>query len=229
MTPVAAPAVASVAGTGVPPGTALASRLPAPRVAFRSILLGKDTQAPEASAETPMPSTSLLFCAPRVEDATARSLPQARCPDSASATSPRQGQRLLDEDDPLDPLRRRRAPVDPTESLACPVPLAQCESVAVSPAAGSAAASARAASTLEDLIPTLVRRIAWSGDRQRGTVRIELGAGELAGGMLLVHADDGRERVHLDVPPGVDTRQWQQRICDRLATRGLVTDSVEVT
>lgn len=228
MTPVAAPAVASVAGTGVPAGAALPSRMPAPRVAFRSVLLGKDTSAPDASTETAMHSTPLLVRAPFVEDATTRSLLHARHPDSATATLPQQGQRL-DEDRPLPPLRRHRAPVDPTESLACPVPLARCESVAVSTAAGSAAVCARAASTLEDLIPTLVRRIAWSGDRQRGTVRIELGAGELAGAMLLVHAEDGRVRVHLDVPPGVDPRQWQRRICDRLATRGLVTDSVDVT
>jgi hypothetical protein len=73
-----------------------------------------------------------------------------------------------------------------------------------------------------------VRRIAWSGDRHRGTVRLELGAGELAGGTLLVHAEDGRVRVHLDVPPGVDTRQWEQRIRDRLAARGVATDIVEV-
>jgi hypothetical protein len=83
--------------------------------------------------------------------------------------------------------------------------------------------------SLEELIPVLVRRIAWTGDRHRGSVRLELGAGELAGATLLVHADGGRVRVHIDAPPGADTLAWQHRISQRLASRGVLADSVEVT
>jgi hypothetical protein len=86
-----------------------------------------------------------------------------------------------------------------------------------------------AAASLEELIPALVRRIAWAGDRHRGSVRLELGAGELAGAMLLVHADSGRVQVQMSAPPGTDTVAWRQRISERIAARGIAIESVEVT
>jgi hypothetical protein len=86
---------------------------------------------------------------------------------------------------------------------------------------------ARVRSSLEDILPALVRRVAWSGDGRRGTVRLELGAGELAGGTLLVQVDEGRVRVRLTAPPGVDVGAWRGRITDRLEARGLTVDSVE--
>jgi len=92
---------------------------------------------------------------------------------------------------------------------------------------GAEQAAARVRSSLEDLLPSLVRRVAWSGDGRRGTVRLELGAGEMAGATLLVHVDDGRVRVHLSGPPGVDLGGWRERIADRLAARGLEVDEVE--
>jgi hypothetical protein len=94
--------------------------------------------------------------------------------------------------------------------------------------AGPVQVETRIRSSLEDLLPELVRRVAWSGDGRRGTVRLELGAGELAGATLLVHADDGRVRLQLSVPPGVSARGWGERIAERLGARGLVVDGVEV-
>jgi hypothetical protein len=96
------------------------------------------------------------------------------------------------------------------------------------PLAGEVAPSARAAASLDDLLPSLVRRIAWSGDRRRGTLWLEIGAGELSGATLLVEAEGGRVRVRLEVPPGVNGCEWQRRIAGRLAARGVATDSVEV-
>lgn len=93
--------------------------------------------------------------------------------------------------------------------------------------ASPAQVEARVQSSLEDLLPALVRRVAWTGDGRRGTVRLELGAGELAGGTLLVQVEDGRVRVRLSAPPGVDVSAWRARIADRLEARGLVVDSVE--
>jgi hypothetical protein len=95
-------------------------------------------------------------------------------------------------------------------------------------APGPAQVEARVRSSLEDLLPALVRRVAWSGDGRRGTVRLELGAGELAGATLLVHVDDGRVRLQLSVPPGVSSGGWSERIAERLAARGLVVEGVEV-
>ena len=75
-------------------------------------------------------------------------------------------------------------------------------------------------------LPALVRRVAWSGDRRKGTIRLELGAGALAGATLLVEAEEGRVRVHLSAPPGVDLTAWRARIGARLAARLLVVESV---
>ena len=87
-----------------------------------------------------------------------------------------------------------------------------------------------AASSLEDLLPAFVRRVAWSGDGRRGTMRLELGAGELAGATLLVHADAGRVRVELSLPPGGgDASGWRERIQQRLAKSNIPADAVEVT
>lgn len=135
------------------------------------------------------------------------------------------------EDDALDPFARHHA------SLASPDTLFSPQSAGVAPVPAVTAAStppadvpaARGAVSLEDLLPALVRRAAYSGDGRRGTVRLELGAGRLAGSTLLVHADGGRVRVQLDVPPGLDASGWQQRIEERLGARGIPTDSVEVT
>ncbi|MGO9838488.1 MAG: hypothetical protein ACLP1X_30270 [Polyangiaceae bacterium] len=81
---------------------------------------------------------------------------------------------------------------------------------------------------MEELWPTLVRRAAWSGDARRGTVRLELGAGALAGAVVMVHADNGRVRVELTAPPGVDLDAWRARISARLAARGFDVEAVDV-
>jgi len=73
-----------------------------------------------------------------------------------------------------------------------------------------------------------MRKVAWSGNSRRGSVRLELGAGALAGATLIVHANDGRVHVQLSAPPGVDLEDWRDRIAQRLAARGLSVDDVRV-
>ena len=103
------------------------------------------------------------------------------------------------EGDPrLDPMERRHAQLAPP--FAAPVQVA--------PAVESPPpAVARAVASLESLLPALVKKIAWSGDARRGTVRMELGAGALEGGVVLIHADHGEVSVRLravgaDAPSG---------------------------
>jgi hypothetical protein len=79
-------------------------------------------------------------------------------------------------------------------------------------------------SPLEEILPALVRRIAWSGDARRGAVRIELGAGALAGATLLVASDGGRVQVTLSARSDVELEPWRERIAARLANRGLDAD-----
>jgi hypothetical protein len=122
-------------------------------------------------------------------------------------------------DDPADPHVRHAAQLGPPPGLAH-VEIAS--SAAPPPPAGGPARA-----SLEDLLPALVRRVAWSGDGRRGTVRLELGSGALAGAELVVHADDGHVRVQLRAPAGVDLGPLRERIAARLAARGVALDEVE--
>ena len=122
-------------------------------------------------------------------------------------------------EDPTDPHVRHAAQLGPPPGLAGGEIVSQAASPP--PAGGPARAS------LEDLLPALVRRVAWSGDGRRGTVRLELGSGALAGAELVVHADDGHVRVHLRAPAGVDLGPLRERIAARLAARGVALDEVE--
>ncbi len=125
-----------------------------------------------------------------------------------------------EEDEALDPLYQSLSP-----SAVWAPPLAGAMAV---PSAPAAAVERQARTSLEELLPALVRKIAWSGDARRGTVRLELGAGALSGATLVVHADEGRVRVQLNAPEGVDPAAWRARIEERLAARGLDVESVEV-
>jgi hypothetical protein len=122
-------------------------------------------------------------------------------------------------EDPADPHVRQAAQLGPPPGLAGGEIVSQA--TAPPPAGGPARAS------LEDLLPALVRRVAWSGDGRRGTVRLELGSGMLAGAELVVQADEGRVRVQLRAPAGVDLGPLRERIAARLAARGLALDEVE--
>ncbi len=78
-------------------------------------------------------------------------------------------------------------------------------------------------SSVERLFGALVKRIAWSvtPDRTSGTVRLEIGAGELEGTVVLITSDPQGLSVVLDGPPGIDLEAWKHRLCQRLASIGL--------
>ena len=194
----------AIVGGPFPIGSRLTSGAgwPTARVSFRSLLQRHPAD----------PRGSLLGRAPE-QPVTAGTRPR---------TTPRST-----IDDALDPAHRRRPAVAPPEGCGILSP-ALAGSLPTSPAAPAAPPSAVAAS-LEELLPAMVRRIAWAGDRHRGSVRLELSAGELAGTTLTVHSDAGIVRVNMVTPPGVDTALWQRRISRRLAARGIPTESVEVT
>lgn len=121
--------------------------------------------------------------------------------------------------DPTDPMvRSLHGSVWPLEGAA---PLA-----ASAPAEAPVSAASRV--SLEHVLPRLVRRIAWSGDSQSGTARLEFGEGALAGATLTIHSDRGSVRVALEVPPGVDAEEWKARIGQRLDARGIHVAELEV-
>jgi hypothetical protein len=135
----------------------------------------------------------------------------------------------IGHDDMLSAIHRQRAIWGgaASTSSACSPELAMAQPSA--PLAQAAAPEVvRAQLSLEELLPGLVRRVQWSGDGRKGTMRMEL-AGAMAGSTLLVSAEAGRVRVQLDVPPGVNASDWQARITQRLADRNIPSDGVEVT
>lgn len=117
----------------------------------------------------------------------------------------------------------------PRRNMGSPADLAAWISSTTWPVATTPEVAVRAAGSLEVLLPALVRRVAWSNDGKRGTARLEIGSGDLTGATLLVHTDAGRVRVRLEVPPGVDTRSWRERIVQRLASCDMPIDDVEVS
>ncbi|MEI9951352.1 MAG: hypothetical protein WDO74_20840 [Pseudomonadota bacterium] len=98
-------------------------------------------------------------------------------------------------------------------------------SVQFNPAACDPAASALPAALplredLQNLLTGLARRAAWGGDRRKGSARIELSEGSLAGATLVVHAEQRSVSVELELPPGMAARGWQERLAERLEARG---------
>jgi hypothetical protein len=122
--------------------------------------------------------------------------------------------------DPLDPAARHAAQMAP---LFTPT-----EAAPGGPPSPAPPVETQAHASLELMLPELVRNIAWAGDGKRGSMRLELGAGALAGGVLVVHADEGRVRVELNAPAGTDVVAWKTRLHERLAQRGVDVDEVVV-
>ncbi len=73
---------------------------------------------------------------------------------------------------------------------------------------------------LQNLLNGLARRAAWGGDRRKGTARIELSEGALAGATLVVHTEQRSVTVELELPVGAGTQGWEARLTERLEARG---------
>lgn len=129
-------------------------------------------------------------------------------------TAGRRG-RSTDESEWLDPSARQLAQLAPPGTLGNPVDVTSTQS-----------GEPVRARSLEELLPALVRRIAWAGDRHRGTVRLELGAGAYAGTTVLVHADGGRVRVEIGGSEGPELDRLRARLDARLRGHGLDVESV---
>jgi len=113
----------------------------------------------------------------------------------------------------------REGPLDP---LFCQLAVNQGlgSYVQPNPAVDTAPAALPLREDLQNLLAGLARRTAWGGDRRKGSARIELGEGALAGATLVVHTEQRSVSVELELPPGLAGLGWQQRIADRLEARG---------
>jgi hypothetical protein len=105
----------------------------------------------------------------------------------------------------------------------------------ISPTSGEGASAAAttslvAAAPVRNLEPELtlaaerwLRRLSWAGDGRRGTARLELGAGALAGAELIVTAEGAHISLDLRLPLDVDGG-LADRIRGRLEARGYSAD-----
>jgi len=92
--------------------------------------------------------------------------------------------------------------------------------VELPPSATSAPTALPLHEDLQNLLTGLARRVAWGGDRRKGSARIELAEGALAGATLVVHAEEREVKVELELPAGAGSGGWPARIAERLEARG---------
>lgn len=118
--------------------------------------------------------------------------------------------------DPLDPSVRSTAQLAP--------PFVPAQAAEAAPPAQGGEVGARARVSLEELLPLVVRRIAWGGDKTKGAMQVELGAGAYAGTTVTVHAEGRRVRVELDGAGDLDA--LRRRIESRLRGAGVDVESV---
>lgn len=226
------PASSATAAASARPSTASARRSGPAEVSFAEALTpapdaGKAPMATAPIAE--LPGDSLVT--PENGSPFANPFPPAVSPVTHPAgSSPMTPGGQDPAPDPFEPLphRSREDPLDPAArhvaQLGPPFQPPPTSTPTMPPAPSETSTRA----SLESMLPDLVRKIAWAGDGKKGSMRLELGAGALAGGTLVVHADGGRVRVELNAPPGIDVDAWRRKLEARLEGRGLAVDEIAV-
>ena len=142
-----------------------------------------------------------------------------------AAPEPHNVRARRDPEPPLDP--ETKPPSEPAvEPLFCQLAVNQGLSsfVQANPATSLTPAAMPLREDLQNLLNGLTRRTAWGGDGRKGSARIELSEGCLAGATLVVHAEQRSVSVELELPPGTTASGWQQRILQRLAARGFAAN-----
>ncbi len=201
--------------TALDPATRTASRSTpdtltriTPSPVFRSLLRGSLGGPNSARRPVAHPGRPGVVQTDREPPATRHPSHPRRDEDAASEPRPNAG-----KDGVLDPLWCQ---------MACQMLVHPGITPAVVPAAPSlASATLPLREDLQNLLSGLARRVAWGGDRRKGTARIELSEGALAGATLVVHAEQRSVSVEIELPDGSNAGQGlQQRILDRLEGRG---------
>lgn len=196
-----------------------------PSIGFHQILsakLGHELFAPGLTAKT-----SALTSAHQTPPPLG--IPQQHVPHEG-APRPAHGRRQAGDERDGDEAPKR-APVRELDALDPALrQSAQLAPPVTTPAVASTSAAAtepvRGRMSMEELLPVLVKRIAWAGDKHSGSVRLELGAGAYAGTTLLVHSDAGRVRVEVTGQEGADLDRLRRRLDERLRNHGLNVEAV---
>lgn len=74
--------------------------------------------------------------------------------------------------------------------------------------------------SLEELAPTLLRKMAWSGDGRKGAARLELGEGALSGAVVMLEADHGVVALSVDGLSAAEESKLRTRLAAGLEARG---------
>jgi hypothetical protein len=177
---------------------------------FRSLLMGASSK--QIPAHRPG-SASRHLIAPQTTP--------ERAPAHPLGTVRRRSERELDPDS----TPAREAALDPLScQLACHAVFQHALTPVViqTPGPVLAPAALPPSADLQQLLTGLARRVAWGGDRRKGTARIELSEGALAGATLIVHTEQRSVTVELELPAGAGagTQGWEARLTERLEGRG---------
>jgi hypothetical protein len=164
--------------------------------AFKTLLTAPGKQPPLASAKEPK----------KEKEASAAAAPVVVRPS-------------LDEEKPRPKASATEKPEKPTDLLD---PTARVTAHLALPMASSSVApteqvSSRARVSLEELVPQVLRRIAWGGDRTKGTACLELTSGD----KVTVHAEGRRVRIEVD-----GNEDLERRIASRLRAAGIEVESI---
>lgn len=174
--------------------------LPPPQRPFRA-LLGRPGGLPATPPTVQPPATPSTAPRPSGAPRPGVEFPGDRRPrDREPAPAP------PPDRDPLEPLERTlwplRPPVAPPPPASPPPPAAALPPV-------------------DQLVDRLLRRLALGGSRHRGTAFLEIGAGELQGASVTIHAEGGRLCIDVEAPEGEASRRWRSQLQERLRARGL--------
>jgi hypothetical protein len=197
----------------VPPAKPAASPIRTPKapsaqarpLAFKALLM---------KAAKPMPKRAAANPAPAAVRSPERAATTTTTTTTTITTTTHPVKPVVDEDKPKPKTKPTEADIlDPTTritaSLAPPMPSAI--------AGPTEQVTQRARVSLEELVPQVVRRIAWGGDRTKGSVHLELVSGE----KVTVHAEGRRVRVEVE-----GNADLERRIGSRLRAAGIEVESV---
>jgi hypothetical protein len=147
---------------------------------------------------------------PGVESGAGRAGPACRRRETLAETASDSPQHVRVTPDPLDPMTRVLAvpaggpPVAPVCHPATP-PMSAPDEV---------------------LLDRVVKRLSWGGSGKRGTARIELGAGSLAGATLLLQAEGRELTLEVEGASPEAVRDFAARLGERLDAKGIVLAEV---
>lgn len=181
-----------------PPAPAAPAKAQARPLAFKALLM-------RFAPPNPAPARALpaKAAAPAIIAHPPHEKPKTKTPDKGEAHDERKPKERVKDAELLDPSTRMTAQLAPPLASSTTTPSEQV--------------TQRSRMSLEELIPHVVRRIAWGGDRAKGSAVLELTSGD----RITVHAEGRRVRIE-----AAGNAELERRIESRLRAAGIEVESV---